>query len=161
MSTTKLAVIAFAVVVALSLSANVFAAENAPAAPMKAGAGNAVPAVIEGVNTCLGCSLMNEGATAECSKSGHMMALKVTKAATPDGKPLPEFNGWTVHYMNNVKGMELTNDAKCHGKTLVITGTVFRDERVLDVTKVDMKDMGKMEKPMDGKMKESMSKKKN
>jgi hypothetical protein len=158
----------FVIAVAVLCSGAGFAADTAPMMDGKMAGGNAVPVVVEGTNACLGCSLMKEGAHATCDKNGHQQALKVTKATTADGKPLPEVEGWTLHYLNNAQGMELSNGAKFHGKTLTLTGTLFKDERVLDVSKVDAKDMAdmkgmdkSMDKPMDKKMKEPMTKKPN
>lgn len=148
-----------------------FAAEKAPMMDASMGAGAGMPVVVEGVNQCLGCSLMKAGANATCSKTGHQQALKVTKAMTADGKPAPELEGWTLHYLNNPQGMELMDGEKYHGKNVTLTGMVFKDERVLDVSKVEIKDMagmkdmdksmGKtMDKSMDKKMKEPMTKQK-
>jgi len=171
--TTKWVSKLFVAVATVIFTTSGYAAEPAPMMDKTMESGAGVAMVVEGVNDCLGCGLMKDGAKATCSKTGHQQALKVTKAMTADGKPAPELEGWTLHYLNNPMGMDLTSGAKYHGKNLVVTGMVFRDARVLDVSKVEIKDGAmmkdgaakKMDKPMgksmDMKMKEPAPKKSN
>ena len=120
------------VVAGLALGGLVFAAEEGSATH-----GQSARAVtVTGENYCVGCALKKEGAAAKCSVYGHRHALKVSEAKDASGNAVPEMEGWTLHYLNNKTGKELVK--KHHGETMTLSGRVFPQERVFDVSKMPM-----------------------
>ena len=95
---------------------------------------NVASVTVTGKNYCVGCALKKLGAKAQCSVTGHGHALKVAGAKDDTGKSIPEMKGWTLHYLSNQEGKKLRESR--HGETITITGTVFKQERVLDVAQV-------------------------
>ncbi len=124
------------VVLFLGLGLAAFAAEEGSGTKPK-DTKNVVSVTVTGTNYCVGCALKKEGAKAQCSVTGHGHALKVAMAKDATGKSIPGMKGWTLHYLSNEKGKKLGESR--HGETIIITGTVFKQERVLDVAKVSSK----------------------
>lgn len=92
------------------------------------------PIVVTGDNVCLGCSLKTEqGAAAQCSVYGHTHALRVEKA-TVDGKAAPELKGKVLHYLPTSISEKLIKEH--HGEKLTLTGKVYTDAQVLEVSSV-------------------------
>ena len=91
-----------------------------------------VAATVAGTNVCVGCSLKKEkGAGAQCKVYGHKHSLKVSKATDEDGNELSDMTGWLLFYLETDKSTELINGH--HKEELVIEGTIYPDERVLEV----------------------------
>ena len=89
---------------------------------------------VTGQNYCVGCTLKKaHGAGAQCSIVGHWHALKVNEARNEKGKKISKMKGWTLHYLSNTNGKELRDGH--HGEELKLAGTVYKDERVIDVQK--------------------------
>ncbi|MEW5702038.1 MAG: hypothetical protein AB1792_07400 [Candidatus Zixiibacteriota bacterium] len=127
---------------ALALLAVSTSAQEHPEHPKKQTASAAVSeATVAGQNVCLGCSLKKEkGAAAQCSKYGHRHVLKVTKA-TIDGKDHPEMNGWVLHYLDTDSSQSVIGGH--HEETVTMTGKIYADERVLEVTKLESSEAAK------------------
>jgi len=93
-----------------------------------------VQATVKGENVCLGCALKAEkGAAAQCRKYGHRHALKVVSVEV-GGKPMPNFQGWVLHYLDNDQAQDLIQGR--HGKVVAVKGKVYTEERVLEVDQV-------------------------
>lgn len=91
-----------------------------------------IEAIVAGENICVGCTLKKEqGAGAQCGIYGHKHALLVTDA-TVGGKNIPDMKGWVLHYLETQKSENLIKQH--HGENLTITGKVYPDEHVLEVT---------------------------
>ncbi|MBI4881926.1 MAG: hypothetical protein HY812_20055 [Planctomycetes bacterium] len=91
---------------------------------------------VTGENICLGCALQHQkGAAAQCSKYGHRHALKVTSASA-SGEEHPEMEGWVLHYLDTDNAQSVIKEH--HGETLTVKGKVYADERVLEVSKVEV-----------------------
>jgi len=100
---------------------------DAPAAPAK----NVVEATITGQNFCLACELKEKGAGAQCSTYGHMRAFRVTKAIV-DGKEQADMQGWVLRYMPTKNSLDLIRSHD--DETVTVTGKLYRDERVIEVS---------------------------
>lgn len=87
---------------------------------------------VEGTVVCIGCDLhKSDGANFQCSKYGHVGALK-----TSDGKI------WS--FIENDKAQKLMNDKNLHGKTVRITGHKIEKAILIDVQSFEV-DGKKME----------------
>ena len=76
---------------------------------------------IEGTVVCIGCDLhKSEGANFQCSKYGHIGAMK-----TSDGKI------WS--FVENDKTQKLMNNKNLHGKTVKVTGQKIEKAMLIDV----------------------------
>ncbi len=126
----------FGAVLFLGLGLAALAAEEGSGTKQK-DTQNVVSVTVTGTNYCVGCELKKQGAKAQCSVTGHSHALKVVMAKDASGKSIPGMKGWTLHYLSNTTGKKLGESR--HGETIIITGTVFKQERVLDVAKVTSK----------------------
>jgi hypothetical protein len=136
------AILAYAAGLLLSGSAGSALAQEHPDHPKKDSTpGTAAAAVVEatvtGENICLGCTLKQEGAAAQCSKYGHRHGLKVTSASA-DGSDLAYMKGWILYYLETDKSQPFIKEHD--GETLTLEGKVYTAERVLEVSKqVDSK----------------------
>lgn len=98
-------------------------------------AASSIEVTVTGQNICLGCSLKAEkGAGAQCSVYGHKHAFRVDSASTGKGE-LPAMKGWVLHYLETEKSAELIKGH--HDEELAIVGTVYPNERVLEVDAVE------------------------
>lgn len=89
---------------------------------------------VVGENYCLGCALKKgRGAAAQCSAYGHRHALRVESAKGAQGQDLPELVGQTLHYLDNDQSAPLLKGTEFHGARVVVDGTLFADERTLQV----------------------------
>lgn len=96
---------------------------------------SSIEVTVTGQNICLGCSLKTEkGAGAQCSVYGHKHALRVDSASAGE-RDLPAMAGWVLHYLETAKSEELINGH--HDEGLTIVGTVYPNERVLEVVSVE------------------------
>ncbi len=102
----------------------------------EAAAPKGVEMSVTGVNYCLETTVKNTLAECRVERARHV--LKVTEAKDADGKVVADMKGWTLHYLYSFTSAVLSNDAKFRGKEVTITGTVYRDERVIDVKKIEM-----------------------
>lgn len=121
----KMAALALAVGLALAISAGMTHAQDA--------ADNAVKVVVTGTNYCVPCALKEQGAAAACDAQGHQHALKVTDIRDEGGNYVRGFVNKTVFYLLNDKGAELQKNADLHDKPVTIEGTLYKDERVVDI----------------------------
>lgn len=121
----KMAAVALAVGLALAVSAGMIHAQDA--------ADNAVKVVVTGSNYCVPCALKEQGATVNCEANGHQHALKVTDIRDEGGNYVRGFVNKTVYYLQNDKGAELQKNADLHGKPVTIEGTLYKDERIIDI----------------------------
>lgn len=121
----NVAAVAVAVGLALTLSAGITYAQDA--------ADNAVKVVVTGQNYCVKCALKEQGANVDCDANGHQHALKVTDIRDEGGNYVRGFVNKTVFYLDNASGKELAGNADLHDKPVTVEGTLFKDERVLDV----------------------------
>ena len=94
---------------------------------------NAVKVAVTGTNYCVPCALKEQGAQASCSVNGHQLALKVTDIYDEDGNYIRGFVNKTFYYIDNAKGKELADNADLLGKAVTIEGTLFKDERIVDI----------------------------
>ncbi len=99
----------------------------------KPAAANAVKVVVTGTNYCVPCALMKQGAAADCGDTCSQFALKVTDIRDGAGNYVRGFVNKTLYYLGNSKSAEITASQKLKGKAVTIEGTLFKDERVLDV----------------------------
>jgi hypothetical protein len=106
---------------------------SGPSAAQEAAPDNAVQAVVTGLNYCVPCALKAQGAEAACEAGGHQHALKVTDIRDAEGNYIRGFVNKTIYYLNNPKGTELNESEELHEKTVTVEGTLFKDERILDV----------------------------
>jgi len=90
---------------------------------------------VQGENYCVACTLGKVGANSSCSTVGHKHALKVAAAQDNTGSEISDLKGKTIHYLYNTKGKEYVDGH--HGEQLTVTGKLFTDERVIDITKVE------------------------
>ena len=89
---------------------------------------------VVGNNYCVGCTLKKtKGAAAQCSIYGHQHALKVERATGEDGSTLTELAGVTLFYLENDQSTSLIKGEGTHGEKVKITGSLFVDERILQV----------------------------
>lgn len=123
----KMAAVALAVGIALAMSVGMTFAQDAPASD------NAVKVVVTGANYCVQCALKAQGAQVACDVNGHQHALKVADIRDAAGNYVRGFVNKTVYYVNNAKGKELCGDANLLGKPVTIEGTLFKDERIIDI----------------------------
>ena len=123
----KMAAVALAVGLVLAVSAGMIHAQAAPAAD------NAVKVVVTGTNYCVQCALKEQGAQASCDVTGHQHALKVTDIRDADGNYVRGFVNKTIYDINNAKGKELADNADLAGKPVTIEGTLYKDERIVDI----------------------------
>jgi hypothetical protein len=108
-------------------------AQEHPEHPKKQAAdAAAIEATVIGENVCLGCSLKEKGAAAQCGKYGHQHVLKVI-SATAGGKDLPQMKGWMLHYLPTDNAQEFI--AEHDGEKLTLEGKVYGETRVFEVTK--------------------------
>ena len=92
-----------------------------------------VEATITGNNFCTGCTLKNElGAKSQCSIHGHTHALRVSEAVSVDGKKIPWLQGWVLQYLGNDAGKPFAREHQ--GETLTLSGKVYTDMRIFEVT---------------------------
>jgi hypothetical protein len=99
----------------------------------KPAADNAVKVVVTGMNYCVPCVLKEQGAAADCGDTCPQFALKVTDIRDGAGNYVRGFVNKTVYYLGNPKSAELTGNQALKDKAVTIEGTLFKDERVLDV----------------------------
>ncbi len=118
-------VFAFVAMVAMPLYA-----QDAPAAQ------TGVKVVLTGTNYCVACALKEQGAQAACD-ADHQHALKVTDVKDEAGVEVKGIKGKTLFYLANAKGQELEGAQALHGKNLKVEGTLFKDERIVDVAKYE------------------------
>lgn len=87
---------------------------------------------LTGVNYCATCALKQElGAPANCKTYGHHHAFKVSSMIDGCGETCKEFEGKTLHYIENEKSIELV---KGHdAETLKIKGKVYIASNMLEV----------------------------
>lgn len=93
---------------------------------------NAVTLTVTGQNYCVACTLRKQGASGTCSSKGCQHALKVEVVKDADGNAVDGMKDWTLHYLNNDAAANYLKGH--HYETVTVTGTVFLQERVIDLT---------------------------
>lgn len=126
------------IVVGSVLSAMVFGTwcmgKTTPLFAAEGAAPNTVTATVTGESYCLLRALLPEGSALKGEET--QQALKVTSAKDTNGNALPELSGWTLHYLRETAGKELAEKEEYRNKLITLQGTVFRQERVVQVTKI-------------------------
>jgi hypothetical protein len=64
----------------------------------------------------------------------------VSEAKDADGNVIADMAGWTLYYLFSDTSQPLSSDEQYFGKTVTISGTVYRKERAVEVTSVELKD---------------------
>lgn len=96
-----------------------------------------VSASITGVNIGLISTFaQGEGASANSSLA-QMNALKVQEAKSADGAVLPEFSGKILYYLPSKSADTIITGSMMRGKTLTVTGSLFKSESLLLVKSVE------------------------
>ncbi|MBN2312103.1 MAG: hypothetical protein JXR94_24205 [Candidatus Hydrogenedentes bacterium] len=133
----KLCVIGLALAVATvaGVAGRVLAAEGAAEAEAPAG----VKVTITGTNYCPETTLGKAGKAPKLGLDACRHALKVSEAVGADGKAIDAMKGWTLHYLYSEASAPLSSDKAYFGKPVVVTGTAYKSERVIEVEKVELK----------------------
>ncbi len=129
-----------AATIALAYGSAVWAAESAAApakpeakaAPASVASSNAIGVTLTGKNYCPEKALRGD-ANPTCSTEGCRNALKVSDAKDEKGGALPELKGATVHYLYSDAVKPLWSDKANVEKMVTVTGTLYKNERALDV----------------------------
>jgi hypothetical protein len=92
-------------------------------------------AVITGKVICLGCTLKKEKqARVQCSIYGHVNALLIEKIYDRQGKSLKEAKEKIYQFLHNDRADKLIKDHAYAGKIIVITGKIYPEANILEVT---------------------------
>lgn len=94
---------------------------------------NAVKVTVTGKNYCVEVALEKAGKAPKLGVDACRHALKVDEAKGEDGEAIAAMKGWTLHYLFSEKSAPLSADKANFGKTVVVTGTVHKNERVIEV----------------------------
>lgn len=87
---------------------------------------------LTGVNYCATCALKQElGAPANCKTYGHHHAFKVISMIDGCGEVCKDFDGKTLHYIENDKSIDLVKGH--HDENMKITGKVYLASNMLEV----------------------------
>lgn len=114
------------------------AALGLTAANALADAEKGVAVVLTGENYCLLCAFGAEDAKAEDEALAHLNGLKVTAAETADGEAIAGWEGKTVHYLPSKSAQALHSGEEHAGKTVTVTGTLFKNASVLLVASFEV-----------------------
>lgn len=91
--------------------------------------------VITGRIICLGCHLKKEKqAKAQCSIYGHTNAVIIEKAINPEGKHVAGAEGKIYQFLQNDQSDKLIKDHDYVGKIVVITGRIYPEANLLEVS---------------------------
>ena len=94
---------------------------------------------IQGTNYCVTCGLKDEfEAKANCKTFGHHHALKVASMIDGCGETCEEFNGKTLHYIENEQSAKLLNGHK--DSKVKVKGKVFIDSGMIEVESFEVVD---------------------
>lgn len=103
------------------------------------GAPVGVTVTVTGLNYCVEAELKLISETdAEAALDKYRHALKVDEAKDADGKSIDTMKGWTLFYLYSDEATPLLTDKKYHNKQVTVKGTLYKDERVLKVTSVEL-----------------------
>jgi len=103
---------------------------------------NTVQVTLTGKNYCIETALKKGGKAPKLGIDACRHALKVTEAKDADGNIIADMAGWTLYYLFSETSQPLSSDDQYFGKTVAISGMVYRNERALDVATVELKDGG-------------------
>ena len=99
---------------------------------------NAVKVTVTGMNYCVEAALKKAGETPKLGIDANRHALKVKEAIGEDGEAIARMKGRTLHYLYSETSAALSSDEAYFGKPLEITGTLYRNESVIEVTGVEV-----------------------
>jgi hypothetical protein len=81
---------------------------------------------------CIGCAMKSQyGAKVDCGKSGHQMAIKVTKAEDYCGDAKPALVGTTLMFLPTETTLAL-DMAKNYGATITLSGRYYFETGVIE-----------------------------
>lgn len=99
---------------------------------------NKTAVTVAGKNYCVMCAIAEQGAATGCATRGHVYALSVADIRDEAGELVRRVTGKTLHYANNANGVELTSNKDLAGQSLSIRGTLYTNERVIEVDEVTL-----------------------